>query len=97
MMLEGVEEKLKDENLTSEERQGYERLAAKYAGILFSTWFPVDWGRRLIMVFIFLIVGLYGILWGHTAALWLWLSILIFSPRVVGEVLAVLGRINSNR
>lgn len=82
---------LSEGNLTTEERLKFERLHTQLAGVLASPWLPVDWGRRAIMIFIFLI-GLYGIIQGHPLLSVIWLMLLIFSPRVVGEVAVALGK-----
>ncbi|MFZ6022016.1 MAG: hypothetical protein ACOYT9_00920 [Patescibacteria group bacterium] len=87
-----IDRLLKEGNLTPEERQKFEKIRAQLAGVLLSPWLPVDWGRRSIMFFIFLI-GLYGMIQGHTFLASLWLLLPIFSPRIVGEVAYALGKI----
>src|SRR5574341_344723 len=86
-----IDRLLKEGNLTSEERQKFEKLHAQLAGVLLSPFLPVDWGRRGIMIFIFLI-GLYGMIQGHPLLALIWLLLLIFSPRIVGEVTHALGK-----
>ena len=86
-----IERLLKEGNLTSEERQKFEELHAQLAGVLFRPCLPVDWGRRGIMIFIFLI-GLYGMIQGHLLWALIWLLLINFSPRIVGEVAYALGK-----
>lgn len=84
---------LKEGNISPEERQKFEEIHAQLAGFLMSPWLPVDWGRRAIMICIF-IIGLYGILQGYTLIALLWLLLPLFSPRIQGEVLQLIGRLS---
>ncbi|MGZ8195040.1 MAG: hypothetical protein ACXWTH_05385 [Methylosarcina sp.] len=82
---------MEEENLTAEDRQKFEILLAKLAGSLLSTWLPFSWGRRSIMVVLFLI-GAYGLVEGNGYFLVAWVFLLLFSPRVVGELGFALSR-----
>lgn len=82
---------LKEGNLTAEDRQKFEMLQTQLAGVLMSTWLPFGWGRRSIMI-VLLLVGAYGIVEGSGYFLIAWLQLLLFSPRVVGELAFVYGR-----
>jgi len=89
---EKITELLKDGNLLVEEKQKFETLKAQLAGILFRTWLPFDWVRRSIMIVLFL-VGLYGLVEGNYILLVVWLILLFFSPRFVGEFSYAIGKI----
>lgn len=82
---------LNEGNLTPEERQKLEALQAQLSGALLSPWLPFGWGRRSIMMVLFL-VGAIGLAQGNDYFLFAWLFLLFFSPRVVGEVAYALGR-----
>ncbi|MDO8714610.1 MAG: hypothetical protein Q7K13_09090 [Polynucleobacter sp.] len=90
--LEEITRLLKEGNLTEEEKQKLEKSKVQLAGQLLSIWWPFDWGRRSIMIALFL-VGLYGLIEGSNHFLWAWLVILLFSPRVVGEFSFFTGRV----
>jgi hypothetical protein len=85
---------LKEGNLTAEEKQKLETLQARLSGALLSPWLPFGWVRRLIMVVLFL-VGAIGVTQGNTYFLFSWLLLLLFSPRLVGEVAYAFGRFMS--
>jgi hypothetical protein len=82
---------LKEGNLTAEDRQKLEMLQMQLAGALLSVWLPFDWGRRSIMIVLFL-VGAYGLVGGNVYFLIAWAFLLLFSPRVVGELAFAFGR-----
>jgi len=88
-----ISELLKEGNLTEEEKQRLETLHAQLAGALLHPWLPLDWGRRSIMIALFLF-GLYGLIEGQNHFLWAWLVLLIFSPRFVGELSNFFGKIS---
>ena len=92
VLLDGVHEKLKERDLSPEERQRYEQMAARYAGILLSPWFPVDWVRRGIMIAM-AIIGFLGLIFANYNLMLIWLLLPSFSPRIVGEVAYALGKI----
>lgn len=83
---------LKEGNLTVEDRQKLEMLQAQLSGALLSTWLPFGWERRSIMIVLFL-VGAYGLVQGSIYFLVAWLLLLLFSPRVVGELAFAFGRL----
>lgn len=66
-------------------------LQTQLAGALLSTWLPFGWGRRSIMIVLFL-VGVYGLVEGNGYFLIAWLFLLSFSPRTVGELTFAFGR-----
>lgn len=82
---------LKEGNLTAEERQKLETLKAQIAGVLLHPWLPFGWGRRSIMIVLFL-VGAIGLSEGNGYFLFAWVLLLFFSPRFVGEIAYALGR-----
>ena len=91
--LEQIQEMLKDKTLTDEERQELEIHEDKLAGALLSTWLPVGVLRKLLMM-TFVLVAVYGFVSGMN---WLIASSVIagmFSPRLVGEVTYLLGRLS---
>jgi hypothetical protein len=92
VLLDAVHEKLQERDLSPEEREGYEQKAAKYAGILCSPWFPVDWVRRGIMIAM-AIIGFSGLIFANYNLILIWLLLPPFSPRIVGEVAYALGKI----
>ncbi len=83
---------LKEENLTIEDREKLEILQAQLSGALLSTWLPFGWGRKLIMILLF-IVGAYGLVEGNSYFLIAWLCALLFSPRIVGVFAFAFGRL----
>lgn len=90
-ILELIQESLRDDGLTAEQRQQLERTASMLAGYQMSFWLPTDLIRRVLM-FLFLTVGVIGgLLWSP----WCWLFVLLgcsFSPRIVGEVAFLIGK-----
>lgn len=82
---------LKEGNLTAEDRRKFEALQAQLAGILLRPWLPFGWGRRLIMIVLFL-VGTTGLVQGNSYFLFAWVPMLLFSPRFVGEMAYALGK-----
>jgi hypothetical protein len=81
---------LREGNLTLEEKQKFETMQAQLAGVLLNPWLPFDWGRRAIMITLFC-VGVFGIISGINYLLLAWLILLIFSPRLIGEVSNLFG------
>jgi len=91
--LEQIQRMLEDETLTDDERQELEMHAAKLAGTLLSTWLPFGLLRKFLMT-VFILVAIYGIISGMN---WLIFSLVIagmFSPRLVGEVAYLLGKLS---
>lgn len=82
---------LKEERVKPEERLKLEEIKDRLAGSLLTTWLPLDWGRRAIMIVIG-ICGICGLMLGN-ALLSLSLFLLpFFSPRIVGESVYAIGR-----
>ncbi len=92
VVLEEITRVLKEDNLSTEEKQKLELSKAQLSGQLLSIWWPFDWTRRSIMIALFL-VGLYGLIEGSTHFLWAWSVLVLFSPRMVGEISFFIGRI----
>lgn len=92
-MLELIQESLRNNSLTIEQRQELERTASMLAGYQMSFWFPTTMIRKVLMV-LFLAVGVIGAFqWSP----WFGLFILLgcsFSPRIVGEVLSFIGQLS---
>ncbi|OPY76777.1 MAG: hypothetical protein A4E65_03094 [Syntrophorhabdus sp. PtaU1.Bin153] len=87
-----IEDLLKAGNLTPEEETKLRTAYSQLAGVLMSPWFPADWGRRAIMLLLF-ILGSYGLTDGHHLFLILYALCLLFSPRTVGELAMLYGRL----
>ena len=92
--LEEINEHLKSDDLTVEQREELEVHSAKLSGVLLSIWFPMGIARKLIMVVIFL-VGIYGLVIGNHYFLFSWIILPMFSPRLMGEVSYFMGRISA--
>jgi len=90
-------ESLKDETLSEEQRNELETHAAALSGRLLSTWLPVGWGRRLIMIAI-VALGLYSaiMLENFQPFLW-WLALPFFSPRIMGMVSYFIGALTGGK
>ena len=89
-LLELASQLRKNDSLTSEERQEWGNIAAMIAGYLMSSWLPRTLMRKILM-FLFLAVGVIGVVqW----SLWFGLLIIVgisFSPRMVGEFLLLVS------
>jgi hypothetical protein len=83
--------RLKEDNLTPEEQDHLRSYLPGLSGVLHSIWFPFDWGRRTLMILIF-IVGIFGLIQGYHDLMWIWLALPAFSPRIIGEAFHLLGR-----
>lgn len=82
---------LREGNLSPVLTAALEHCCAVTARSLRSIWVPFGWGRRTIMITLFLI-GLYGILQGPQYLDWSWLAVAMMSPRLVGEAAYAWGR-----
>lgn len=91
-----VKNALENDNLSAEERQKLEISLAQMSGYLCSPWLPVGVGRKSIMVAL-LIIGFYGFLIGKPIIAVCWLLIPLFSPRLVGETLRLIGIIKNTQ
>ena len=80
---EEIAKLLREGNLTAEEKQKFETLQAGLAGALLSSWLPLGWGRRAIMIAL-LLVGSYGIVESNNYQSLAWLLLPFFSPRLMG-------------
>lgn len=90
--LEKIHALLKEGNLSPEEKEKFELISAQLAGALCHPWLPVGWERKLIMS-ILLIVGAVGFLVGYSKLLFIWLALPLFSPRLIGETMRIIGMI----
>jgi hypothetical protein len=88
-----VTEVLEDETLSAEQREEFETHAAKISGVLSSTWLPVGWGRRLIMVGIVALGLQQAVMEANFQPFLWWLLLPFFSPRITGEVVHFWGRV----
>ena len=87
-----IEDLLKAGNLIPEEETKLRAVYSQLSGVLMKPWFPTDWGRRAIM-FLFFLVGSYGLTNGHHLFLIFYSPCLLFSPRTVGELAMLYGRL----
>lgn len=94
--IEVLQEAIDDGSLQGEARMEAERTVNMAAGRLLSVWLPTGWGRRVIML-ILLLFGLYGLIIGKLLFLICWLIAVTFSPRIMGEVSFLLGRITRKK
>ena len=88
--MEEIDEILKRDDLSTEERERFEKVQSMISGSLTSTWLPADWGSRSVLV-LFFIVGGIGLLQGYYYYLFAWLIMLVFSPRFVAIILNKFG------
>jgi len=91
-----VKKALQNDNLSVDERQRLEISQAQMSGYLCSTWLPVGIGRKSVMVAL-LIIGIYGVVIDKPIIAVCWLLVPLFSPRLVGEFLLMIGTIKSTR
>ena len=84
-------ELLKQEDLPEEQRKEFEESRAKLAGAMMSSWLPADTERKVVMLIIFLI-SVYGMFNASGWFFLLWILLIPFSPRCVGEIAVFLGR-----
>jgi hypothetical protein len=91
-LLSEIQHELDTALLTPQQRSELELHAAKLAGALLHPWLPVGWGRRLIMAAIVLF-GVQQTWTGNYEALYFWLLLPTFSPRIVGSCAHNLGRV----
>jgi hypothetical protein len=86
-----VTRRLRQEQMSLEERERLEEEGSQLARAVMSPWFPFGLVHRFAMAFI-TAVGLWGLMEGRTTLLLIWFALPFFSPRVVGEILnAVTG------
>lgn len=81
--------------MTKREQEWPRLRAAPLSGKPISTWLPVGWTRRLIMLAI-VAVGLQQAWVGNYRVLLFWLLLPFFSPRIVGECAYALGVVRRN-
>lgn len=88
--LEEVTRRLREESLSDEERRNLEREGRRLARTVMSPWLPFRWRHRIAMLVI-AAIGFWGLVEGHSYLLLTWLTLFIFSPRLVGKFLFTLG------
>jgi hypothetical protein len=93
-LLAETQAELREGNLSPVLTAALEHCSVAMAGALMSIWVPIDWGRRTIMIVLFL-VGLYGVISGPLWLIVAWLAAATMSPRIFGEVSFALGRFRS--
>jgi hypothetical protein len=85
-----------DKTLTDEQREELDRVAAGIAGYLMSDWLPEGLTRKIVM-FLFLTVGIAGVV---KSSLWFGLLVIFaatFSPRIVAEVLNIVATLSGKQ
>ncbi len=87
-----IRRRLDHEPLALDQREELERHAAALSGALLSTWLPVGWGRRALMIGI-IILGFEESIRGNLQPLVWWLLLPVFSPRLMGEAAYFVGRL----
>lgn len=85
---------LKNDKLSTEERKELETTLNQMSGYLCSPWLPVGISRKVIMLAL-LLIGIYGITISQHMLAVCWLLIPLFSPRLMGEILRIVGKIKS--
>jgi hypothetical protein len=93
-LLAETQAELREGNLSPVLTAALEHCSAAAAGELMSIWVPIDWGRRTIMIVLFLI-GLGGVISGPRWLIVAWLAAATMSPRILGKVSFALGRFRS--
>lgn len=88
--LEEISKILKEETLTTEERQKLETHVSQLAGVLSRPLLPFSWSRRLIMI-VLAVVGLYGLVQGNNYLLLAWLLLPLFSPYFATGIAGAIG------
>ena len=83
----------KNPELRSAIEKSEPEIMAKIAGALLSSWWPTSFSRQCLM-FIFFLLGSVGLLSGNFLFLISIAISLSFSPRLVGELLALVGKIS---
>ena len=86
MRLEEITKRLRDENISSAERDRLEKEGKELTRIVMSPWIPFDWRYRIVMIAI-AAIGFWGLIQGNYFFILIWLLLLIFSPRAVGKFL----------
>jgi len=92
-MLKLIQESLKGDSLTSEERGKLENTASMLGGYQMSFWLPPTIVGKVLM-FLFLVIGVVG---AFQLSPWFGLFVFLgcpFSPRIVGEVLFFVGKLS---
>jgi hypothetical protein len=78
--LEQIRYVLDTEHLTSDQRLELQAARLK-------PWLPITWSYRITMAIIFFLGT------GSPEAKWIWLSLPLFSPRIIAEAAYLMGRI----
>ncbi|MDD2694141.1 MAG: hypothetical protein PHY14_04395 [Candidatus Gracilibacteria bacterium] len=82
---------LNDKSTTFEEKERLEKMAAEISGTLMKNWLPN--GRiQLGMMGIIVLIILYGMINISGNFLFLGIILILFSPRMVGEIISIIRR-----
>jgi hypothetical protein len=84
--LQEVTRRLKQEEMSSQERERLEREGRELMKVIMSPWLPLSWNYRMLMILI-AAVGFWGFIEGQYLLMLLWLLLPLFSPRIVGKCL----------
>ena len=85
--LEEVTRRLKYDPISPQEREQLEREGRGLMEMIMSPWIPVSFGYRVLMLVI-VAIGFWGLIEGKVLYLLIWLLLPLFSPRVIGKLLA---------
>ena len=91
-----VNEKLKDPNLTAEEREEMQVKSSAIAGQLLSTWFPVPTANRVLMLCYF-IIGCLGFVTAYGWLKYSFLLVLCCSPKLIGIISFLIGAMSRGK
>ena len=91
-LLDKISIELESSNLTPDQIEALEHHKAALSGALLSTWLPIPWSRRTIMIAI-VVFGLWQALQQNYQPLIFWLALPFFSPRIMGEAAFLAGKI----
>ncbi|MDD5638664.1 MAG: hypothetical protein PHO28_02025 [Candidatus Pacebacteria bacterium] len=84
-----------DGSLSSEIREKFQDVAGTSAGLLLNSWLPSGWLRKIIILAIILVVICLAITKNLLFLLLLFI-LPIFSPRMMGELMFLVGHIKNN-
>ena len=85
---------LNNRELADELEKVQSGIKAQMAGYLAHPWLPVGITRKIVMIIIVLISITAAEIYKNNSFYWLLLMLPIFSPRIVGETLYLIGKIS---
>ena len=91
--LEQIQNELKRDDLTQEEREKFELHAASLAGSLLNSWLPIGTVRKVAML-TFFCIGILGFITEYDWLIWSFLLACGLSPRIAGEFAFKLGQLS---